>query len=194
MKLIALLFLKSSLVQGMRVCFYLGAACHSQSLYSEIYDKEISCSELPEAASNAQSVIDVGSGDNDNEQEVIFYGTGNCKETPIAAISCRRVCIPNQDDDVIKSYLVWATGEKDKSDKIKKRTPREIEPEIQGLFADKGLDLFGRGVNANSSDLGPAKHYDIGNIRDIGNVAHKDVKQLYPFLMASMFGIVHGAF
>jgi hypothetical protein len=101
MKLILSLLFTSPVVQGIQVGFYLGAACKTQGLYSETYDEEISCREVPEAAASAQSVIAAGSGDNDNGLEVILYGTGDCKGTPIAAVSGPTVCVPNL-DDVIK--------------------------------------------------------------------------------------------
>lgn len=188
MKLLVPLLASSSavVVQAIKVNFYLGPSCTSQSLYAEVYDQEISCMETPEGAVNSQSVIAAGTGDNDNGLEVIFYGTSDCTGRPIAAVASHTICISNQ-DDVIKSYSVQVVGDKDRRRKIKKRTPREVETAIQGLFASNGLDLFGRDKKGNSSELGPPKHYDVGHISDIGDVAQKNVENLHTFLTAGAF-------
>lgn len=194
MKLLLPLLVTSSavVVQAIKVNFYLGPSCTSQSLYTEIYDEEISCMETPEGAANAQSVIAAGTGDNDNGLEVIFYRTSDCTGEPITAVASHTICIPNQ-DDVIKSYSVQVVGDKDRRRKIKKQTPREVETAIQGLFASNGLDLFGRDEKGNSSELGPPKHYDVGDISDIGDVAQKNVENLHTYLTAGAFVIIEAA-
>ncbi|KAJ3498508.1 hypothetical protein NLG97_g1061 [Lecanicillium saksenae] len=144
-------------VHGFDLSWYLGSNCTGEELYNKQYSADGNCHGIPSAAANAQSVVAYA---NHAVNHVIFYGTGDCTGEPIASVA-NTTCVPNQNAS-IKSFKFEPNKKKRSvSGAVGKRAPEQLDAEIEGLFAERGLDLHARDGSLNRTELGPPKSYDV---------------------------------